>query len=506
MNQITIFLIQQSTKRKIENKNIKDRFMRKKNYFVLFTIFAIGLTIISSFFATKIAHAQEDIMTLTQNAGYITNESYRPKASIVADAQTGQIIWSENPDLIWEPASIAKLMTIYLVFQALEEGKFTLDTTIKATESDAAISQIYELSNSTIIAEVDYPIHDLISMTVVASSNASTIMLANFVTNNDAAKFINKMNEQAKTFGMTNTMFYNPSGAQASAFNGLYTPAGIDPNADNTSTAKDLAILGYQLLKKYPEILNYTKDYQVTVMENTPYAEVLTNSNQSIPGGSYSYEGEDGLKTGSSPNGAFNYMATAKRGDTRLIEVVLGVGDWDDQEGESQRHAFGNTLFDYGFSTYEYKKVLDKGTCTINDKKVTLEEDLYGLVAIGSTPSYTLANNRVTLDNGLAQLSPTIPVPSVGYQSVKKTIISKTTKNDSTGSDKQENNWINYLFCGIAVVIGSLLLLLDRSLKKHLIVTRQKSKYPVRIRAISLIGWILLLSGIGYAFFLFLIN
>lgn len=481
--------------------------MRKKNYFVLFTIFALTLSIASSFLAAKTAYAQEDILTLTQNAGYDTDESYRPKASIVADAETGQIIWAENPDLIWEPASIAKLMTIYLVFQALEEGQFTLDTTVKATESDAAISQIYELSNSTIVAGVDYPIHDLISMTVVASSNASTIMLANFVTNNDAAKFINQMNEQAKNLGMTNTIFYNPSGAQASAFNGLYTPVGINPDADNTSTAKDLAILGYQLLKTYPEILNYTKDYQVTVMENTPYAEVLTNSNQSIPGGPYGYEGADGLKTGSSPNGAFSYMATAKKGDTRLIEVVLGVGDWDNQEGEAQRHAFGNALFDYGFSTYEYKKLLDKGTTTINEKEITLDSDLYGLIQIGATPSYTLANNQISVDNGLAHLSPTIPILSVGYQPVKKTIISKKADKSSTSADKtQTNNWVDYLFCGIAVIIGSLFLILGRSLKTHLIVTKRKSKYPARIKAVTLIGWILLLSGIGYAIFLFVMK
>lgn len=481
--------------------------MRKENCFVLFTIFAIGLTIASGFFTAKTAYAQEDIMTLTQNSGYITNESYRPKASIVADAQTGQIIWAENPDLVWEPASIAKLMTMYLVFQALEDGQFTLDTTVKATESDAAISQIYELSNSTIVAGVDYPIHDLISMTVVASSNASTIMLANFVTNKDAAKFINKMNDQAKKLGMTNTTFYNPSGAQASAFNGLYTPVGIDPNADNTSTAKDLAILGYHLLKEYPEILTYTKDYQVTVMENTPYAEVLTNSNQSIPGGPYGYEGEDGLKTGSSPNGAFNYMATAKRGNTRLIEVILGVGNWDDQEGEAQRHAFGNALFDYGFSTYEYKKLLDKGTTTINEKEITLDNDLYGLVTIGSTPSYTLTDNKISVDNGLTELSPTISVPSVGYQPVKQTIISKIADKDSTSTDKkQQDKWIDYLFCGIAVLIGSLFLILGRSLRNHLTVTGRKSKYPFRIKAVSLIGWILLLSGIGYAVFLFVMK
>ena len=478
--------------------------MRKKIYFILLTI---TLSIASIFLTKEIAQAQEDIMTLTKNAGYSTDESYRPKASIVADAQTGQIIWADNPDLVWEPASIAKLMTMFLVFQALEEGQFTLDTTVKATESDAAISQIYELSNSTIVAGVDYPVSDLITMTAVASSNSSTIMLANLITNNDEAKFIHEMNEQAKAFGMKNTLFYNPSGAQSSAFNGLYTPIGIDPNADNTSTARDLAILGYQVLKEYPEILNYTKNYQVTVMKDTPYAEVLTNSNQSIPGGSYSYEGADGLKTGSSPNGAFNYMATAKRGNTRLIEVILGVGDWENQEGESQRHAFGNALFDYGFSTYEYKKLLDKGFAKVTEKRLTLDNDLYGLIEIGSTPQYTLTNNQISVDNGLSSLSSTIPVPSVGYQVSKKANRSKMTDKNSTNTNKKtRNNWVNYLFCGIAIAIGSLFIMLGRSLKEHLTITKRQSKYPLRIKGVSFIGWLLLLSGIGYIISLILIK
>lgn len=477
--------------------------MKKKKYSILSTILFLSALVTTILFTSNTVYAQEDILTITQNAGYTTNESYRPKASIVADAETGQIIWSENPDLIWEPASIAKLMTIYLVFQAIEQGDFTLDTTVTATSSDEAISQIYELSNSPIVAGVDYPVHDLISMTVVASSNAATIMLANLVTNNDAAAFITMMNKQAQTFEMTNTVFYNPSGAQASAFNGLYLPVGIDPNADNTSTAKDLAILGYQLLKKYPAILDYTKDYQVTVMENTPYAEVLTNSNQSIPGGAYGYEGEDGLKTGSSPNGAFNYMATAKRGETRLIEVVLGVGDWSDQEGEAQRHAFGNALFDYGFSTYEYKKLLPKGTTTVNNQEITLENDLYGLVAIGSTPEYTLSNSTITVNSSLAQLSESLSIPSVRYQPVKKSITEKLTNTESKSATTPLSKWITYLIGGCVTFIGLFFILLTHSLKKHLIRTKRRSRYPMRIKILSFLGRFLFLAGIAYIAFLF---
>lgn len=374
--------------------------------------------------AAKDVHAQEDIVTLTQNAGYQTSEAYRPKASIVIDADTGSILWADNADLQWNPASIAKLMSAYLVFDAMAQGKFTLDTAVVATESDQAISQIYELSNNTIVAGVSYPVRDLLYATLVQSSNVATIMLANLVTANDEAKFIHMMNDKAKELGMTNSTFYNSSGAESSAFNGYYTPKGIDANTDNVTTARDLATLSYFLLKNYPDVLTYTSPTQVTIMANTPYAEILDNHNYSLPGLAYGYEGADGLKTGSSPTGGYNYAATAKRGDMRLIEVILGVGTWEDQQGELQRHAFGNTLFDQAFNTYEYKQLLTSGKQTINNQAIVLEQNFSGLLLKNTTPEFLLADGLLTLNNGLTQVATTVPAPSVAYQ-VEKPIEEK---------------------------------------------------------------------------------
>lgn len=384
----------------------------------------LPLFFIACFFSFTInpseAFALGDILTMTQNNGYQTSEFYKPKSSVVISADTGQVLWEDNIDLQWNPASIVKLLPAYLVFEAIEKGQFTLETTIIATENDQAMSQIYELSNNNIVAGVDYSVSDLLYATLVQSSNVATVMLANLVSNNDEAAFIQLMNTTAQELGMTNSIFYNCSGASSSSFNGYYNPQGLDPDADNISTARDLATLSYYLLKKYPQVLNYTSPTEITIMENTPYAEILENHNYSLPGLAYSYDGVDGLKTGSSPTGGYNYAATAIRGNTRVIEIILGVGNWEDPEGELQRHAFGNTLLDQTFQTFEYKKLLSAGANTIEDEEIILSQDFYGIIQKSTTPSYTLNENKLTLNNGLNTISNNIKIPSDSYRLAKK--------------------------------------------------------------------------------------
>lgn len=133
--------------------------------------------------------------------------------------------------------------------------------------------------------------------------------------------------------GMTNTRFYNGTGAVFGAFEGYYAPAGSDPSASNEVTAKDMSILAYHLIKKHPDVLEFTNDTQVTVKAGTPLEETLDAYNHSLPGARHAYEGVDGLKTGSSPQAGYNSIVTAKRGDTRLIVVVLGASAWGRSRG-----------------------------------------------------------------------------------------------------------------------------------------------------------------------------
>lgn len=381
-------------------------------------------------------------MTITKAAGYTeVLEKNKPKASIVIDGANGQILWEENAELVREPASISKMMTVFLVFDAIKDGKLSLDTEIVATEKDQKISQLYAISNNKIVSGVAYPVRELLKMVIVPSSNVATVMLANAVSDNDAGLFINTMNEKAQKIGMKNTTFYNCSGASATSFEGLYKPEGFDPNGSNTSTARDLATMVFFLLKEHPEVLDFTNQVEVTAMKGTPYEETFETYNYSLPGAKYAFEGVDGLKTGSGPSSAFNYIATAKRGDTRLIEVILGVGDWSDQDGEYYRHPFGNALLKKAFDEYEYRLLLPKGQQKIEGKTIQLDQDFYGVMKKNEEPKLALQDKQVVLANKKEQLTEKMPRLSLNYQTVKTDQAKKeqlpSTSNSFTSIQKK---------------------------------------------------------------------
>lgn len=345
----------------------------------------------------------DELMDITRAAGYPNvQEINRPKSSILIDGNTGDVLWQDNIDEVRDPASMSKVMTLYLVFEAIANGTITEDTVITATPADQATAKIYAISNNKIIAGVDYTLSELITMTAVPSSNAATVMLANYLSDNDPDKWLDMMNAKAQELGMTNTQWFNASGAAAVAFEGYYTPQRYDNYASNKTTARDLAILTYNFVKNYPGILNYTNKPVVTVKAGTPYQETFETYNYSLPGAKYGIEGVDGLKTGSSPEGAFNYIATVKRGEQRVIAVIMGVGDWSDQDGEYYRHPFGNALIEKVYKDYDYKKLLSAGEQTINGKKYKLDKDFYGTVQRDKVANLTVTgDNQLKVENGL---------------------------------------------------------------------------------------------------------
>lgn len=384
----------------------------------------------------------------------------RPKSSLMIDGNTGDVLWQDNIDEVRDPASMSKVMTLYLVFEAIKEGKLSLDTVIKATPQDQAIAGIYEISNNKIVAGVDYTVSELITMTVVPSSNATTVMLANYLSNNDPDSFLDKMNAKAQELGMTNTKWFNASGAAAISFKGYYTPQNYDNYASNQTTARDLGILVYNFVKNYPDILNYTNQAKVTVKAGTPYEETFDTYNYSLPGARYALEGVDGLKTGSSPNGAFNYIATVKRGDQRVIGVIMGVGDWSDQDGEYYRHPFGNALIEKAYADYEYKKVFSKGEQEIDGETYNLPEDFYVTVKKGTEPKVKVENGVLKAENDLTTLS-TLISDGMKVERVERSI-AQSVKEVATGKNTKKA-WYNLLINNrllILLPVGILVLIL----------------------------------------------
>ena len=128
--------------------------------------------------------------------------------SIITEIHTGQILWEENKDVSWAPASMTKLMTILLAYDAMEEGKFEKDMQVAVNEKYTDIAGRYALSNNVMQMGATYTVGELIDLIIVPSSAAATYMLADLV-EPDPDKFVALMNQKAKEIGMTHTTYYN---------------------------------------------------------------------------------------------------------------------------------------------------------------------------------------------------------------------------------------------------------------------------------------------------------
>ncbi len=398
-----------------------------------------------------------DVVELTKNAGYDVNPADIPKASIVVDAYTGRILWQDNIDEERDPASISKVMTVYLVMEAIDKGELSIQQKITATKEDQAISNIYAISNNKIVEGVEYPIEELLKMTLVPSSNAATLMLANAITT-DSAKFIEKMNAKAKELGMNHTHFNNASGAVAELFQGYYQPEGYDASKPNKTTARDLAILAMELMNRYPQVLQYTNSPVVKTMEGTPYEEKFDTYNYSLPGAKYGMEGVNGLKTGSSGYGAFNYVATYEKDKMKLVEVVLGVGNWSNQDGEFIRHTFGNVILKYVLEHFSYQTILPAGEHDFDGHKITTNQALTMIIEKGKTPEWKVEDKKVTIPLKGDFLKENQAFPSV--EVIAESGFADLPKEPEKRQQTLQVYIIQNAFAFAVIIGGSLLLLL----------------------------------------------
>ena len=375
--------------------------------------------------------AQESSITITQNEGNSVSEADTPKGDIVVNFSNGEILFQENPDRVVDPASLSKLMTIFLVYDAIKSEKFTLQDKVVATKNDQAISNLTNLSNSPIVEGVEYPVSELVKMALLPSSNAAVLMLANLI-NPNADDYVDLINQKAQELGMTNTKFVGASGAVTQDFEGLYTVQRYPSNETNQSTARDLAKMVVAMLKAHPEITEITKNKELTVMSGTPYSKTITNTNHSLEGDLVAFPGIVGLKTGTSERDGFNYIGFYKQDGVELVEVILGVGQFANHQGEYNRHKIGNALLQYVFKNFEHKTLFNPGMQTIDGQKVTLEHAVDVFVEKGKEPAVTVEGNTLKVQTNYGTLygeEYTVKVEQAASDAQESTYI-ETTQNE----------------------------------------------------------------------------
>jgi D-alanyl-D-alanine carboxypeptidase len=240
----------------------------------------------------------------------------------VFEPYNGTVFYAEDPDAVWFPASLTKLMTAYVAFQALKEGTVKPDTKVvcskKATEQ--APSKLWLKEGESITLDT------ALKVLIVKSANDVAVMIAETVAGSEEA-FVAKMNEAAKRLNMTRTHFVNPHGL---------------PADNQVSSARDLAKLARAIIIEFPEHADIFTAVQVQVGK-----KLLRTHNGML----ISYPGTDGMKTGFICDSGFNIVVSATREGRKLVAVVLGA------VSVASRRERAVDLLDNGFKRYFWKSL-----------------------------------------------------------------------------------------------------------------------------------------------------
>lgn len=300
--------------------------------------------------------------------------------AILIDADSGKILYEENADTPLGIASMSKMMTEYLLFEAIKEGKISWDQEYKVTDYTYAVSQDRRLSNVPLRRDGSYTIRELYEALAIYSANAATIAIAETIAGTEK-EFLKLMDEKAKELGLKDYKFVNSTGLNNEYLQGMH-PEGTGPNDENVMPAKSVARLAFHLMKDYPEVLETTKINTKIFREGTTDAIKMDNWNFMLPGFVYAYEGVDGLKTGTTDFAGHCFTGTAKRGDKRVIAVVMKAVDAKGVGSYEARFDATRALFDYGFSQFSEEELLPAGYQFKDQKTLDVHKGKEKTVAI----------------------------------------------------------------------------------------------------------------------------
>lgn len=270
----------------------------------------------------KAAPVNPDIENEEGDIGACAVPTLTVKSAILWNMNTGEVLFEQNPDFQIPPASLTKVLTLYILFDAIRQGRLRPWDVIEVSERAATQGG----SNMRLRHGEQVKITDLIQGIAVASANDACMAIADNLENGNADAFVALMNDTAKRLGMTNSVFYNPNGL---------------PAEGQVTTARDMLKLAAAYLEQFPKALT------IHSMQYFTHNNRQRHNANSLLG---RYEGVDGLKTGFVCASGYNIVATAKRGDTRLIAVVLGSRNPRVRERETAK------LLDKGFKMVQAKK------------------------------------------------------------------------------------------------------------------------------------------------------
>ncbi|MCK5556434.1 MAG: D-alanyl-D-alanine carboxypeptidase, partial [Alphaproteobacteria bacterium] len=290
--------------------------------------------------------------------------------AILLDAGTGTVLLDKNADDRMPTSSMSKVMTLYMVFDALKKGQLKLNDNLLVSE------KAWRMGGSKMFIKVGskVKVEDLIRGVAIQSGNDATIALAEGIAGSEEA-FAERMNSRARKLGMMNSHFMNASGW---------------PVSDHYSTPRDLSLLAFRMMVDFPEYYHYFSEKEFT------YNKIRQSNRDPLIG---KVVGADGIKTGHTEIAGYGLIGSAFRDGRRLILVVNGL------ESKKQRAEEGRKLLEWGFRNFESKKILKKGDPVAETEVWLGQEDKVHLVS---------------------ETNMTVILPVIGRENIKMTVIYKT--------------------------------------------------------------------------------
>lgn len=310
---------------------------KRKQAWAVFAAVSLGLSAVRS-----VPVAAQEVVTIPGSEAVFVNaaaeavEVAAPSVCLM-EASTGQVIYEKNADEKRSPASITKIMSLLLIFDALEQGKIKMDDLVvtSAYAKSMGGSQVFLEEGETQTVET------LIKCIVVASGNDATVTMAEYIAGSEDA-FVQMMNDRAKTLGMDNTHFTDC--------------CGLTEDPSHLTTARDIAVMSRELINKYPQIHNYSTIWMENIVHVTNQGTKefgLANTNKLLKMATNFRT--TGLKTGSTSLAKYCLSATAEKDGVRLIASIMAAPDY------KVRFQDAVTLLNYGYAVcrlYEDKEKL----------------------------------------------------------------------------------------------------------------------------------------------------
>lgn len=243
-------------------------------------------------------------------------------SAVLMEASTGTVIFEKDSDTARPPASVTKIMTMLLIFDALEEGSIGLDDEVTTSEYAASMGGSQVFLEPGEIQTVD----TMLKCIAVASANDACVAMSEYICGSEE-EFVRRMNERAKELGMKNTNFVNCNGLDAQG---------------HVTSARDIALMSRELITKYPQVHDYSMIWMENITHTTKKGTTefgLTNTNKLVR----QYEYTTGLKTGSTGDAKFCVSATGEKNGIEMIAVVMAA------ENSKERFADAVKLLNYGF-------------------------------------------------------------------------------------------------------------------------------------------------------------